>query len=290
MRIFDTAVKAAQILLVEDNPGDAKLVEVNLRKLHAATALHIAPTAESALMWLEGAPECERHPDLILLDLNLPGMGGFDFLETIKADTRFSDIPVLVFTSSDSPADVQRAREMAADEYLVKPAMPADLAALLQGVEKRWLNRPPGAPEEPDLRPPEHAGRLLEAGTVRVLLVEDNAPLARLLELELRRVRGARFLFRHVESLETAVERLREEPFDIVLLDLSLPDSCGLDTVIAMRKRIPATLPIVVLTARIDEQIKQEVLGAGAAGFLVKGQAAPEQVAALIRRVVDGGA
>jgi DNA-binding NtrC family response regulator len=106
---------------------------------------------------------------------------------------------------------------------------------------------------------------------IKVLLVEDNPGDARLLEEDLREVPGEEFELTHVERMEEASDRLREEEYDVVLLDLSLPDSSGLDTVKRTFSEAP-TMPIVVLTGMDDESLGLSAVREGAQDYLVKGQ------------------
>lgn len=106
---------------------------------------------------------------------------------------------------------------------------------------------------------------------IKVLLVEDNSGDAYLLEEDLRDVPGQEFDLTHVECLDEASARLRQEEYDVVLLDLSLPDSSGLDTVKRAYSEAP-TVPIVVLTGRDDEALGLSAVHEGAQDYLVKGQ------------------
>src|SRR5947207_2996005 len=98
---------------------------------------------------------------------------------------------------------------------------------------------------------------------MRVLLVEDNADDADLLRRTLGEVTSTMFDLAHVERLEEALKRVREENFDAVLLDLSLPDSQGLDTITKAAMAAPS-LPIVVLTGLDDENVGLEAVRKGA--------------------------
>ncbi len=106
---------------------------------------------------------------------------------------------------------------------------------------------------------------------VRVLLVEDNAGDARLLQAVLAEAGATEFELTRVERLGDALKRLAEEPFGVVLLDLSLPDSWGLDTVARTREEAPH-LPIVVLTGSDDDALAARALQAGAQDYIPKGQ------------------
>ena len=93
-------------------------------------------------------------------------------------------------------------------------------------------------------------------GTIQILLVEDNAGDARLLREALRDAQGLPFELTHVERLDDAIQRLKSRPFDVLLLDLSLPDSQGTDTVKRMTALSPH-LPVVVLTGEQEEGLEE---------------------------------
>jgi len=98
------------ILLVEDNPADARLAQEALRDTGGPHALHHVQRGDEALTYLRraGGHEAASRPDLILLDLNLPGMGGHDVLAALKSDPELRRIPVIVLSSSQADQDVLR--------------------------------------------------------------------------------------------------------------------------------------------------------------------------------------
>jgi two-component system response regulator len=113
-----------KILLVEDDTGDQKLIKNSLAEQKIGNRLFIVETAEDALDYLEASKggDAERpKPDLILLDLNLPGMGGKEFLKRIKADDEFGTIPVVILTTSDSEQDILDSYKLHASGYIKKP-------------------------------------------------------------------------------------------------------------------------------------------------------------------------
>ncbi len=107
--------------------------------------------------------------------------------------------------------------------------------------------------------------------TIRILLVEDNSGDVRLLRVYLADAGASRFELTHAEALTEALARLKGAAFDVVLLDLSLPDSSGLETVERVRAAAP-TLPIVVLSGLDDEETAVEAVKHGAQDYLVKGR------------------
>ncbi len=106
---------------------------------------------------------------------------------------------------------------------------------------------------------------------ITILLVEDNSADARLVQIALANAKGARFDVSHVERLSQALHKLGGPVFDAILLDLSLPDSHGLDTVNQVRAAAPET-PIVVLSGLADEEQALAAVKCGAQDYLVKGQ------------------
>jgi two-component system, chemotaxis family, response regulator Rcp1 len=112
-----------EILLVEDNEGDVEMTQRAFRDREGACNISVADNGRVAIDFLHkkenfaGAPT----PHLILLDLNMPCLDGKGFLETIKQESQFKAIPVVVLTSSQSPADIRDCYERHASVYVVKP-------------------------------------------------------------------------------------------------------------------------------------------------------------------------
>jgi len=123
-------------------------------------------------------------------------------------------------------------------------------------------------------------------GRIRTLLVEDNQGDARLLQLFLTESRAARFDITHVDRLAPAVVLLKEQEFDVVLLDLSLPDAKGVDTVVRTHAAARGT-PIVVMTALDDEETAVEAVKLGAQDYLVKGRIDTSLVARSVRHAIE---
>ncbi len=130
------------VLLVEDDPSDQKLVKVSLRKQRLANELHIVGSGEEALDFLygrgkysDGAP----HPDLILLDLNMPGIGGKEFLRRIKEDDDLKNIPVVILTTSDLDTDILDSYNLHASGYVKKPVDMKEFSDVMEIIGKYWF-------------------------------------------------------------------------------------------------------------------------------------------------------
>ncbi|MCL5096855.1 MAG: ATP-binding protein [Candidatus Omnitrophica bacterium] len=128
--------------------------------------------------------------------------------------------------------------------------------------------------------------QLLGNKPIRVLLVEDDAASARLLQARLFKLPMARFELVWTGKLEAALERLNQEPFEAVLLDLSLPDSDGLDTFARVHSQAP-TEPIIVLTGLDDDSTALEAIRLGAQDYWVKGEAGVKTLARIILYAIE---
>lgn len=118
-----------EILVVDDNPQSLKLVRVVLAR--RGYEVHTASDAREALAWLEGAT-----PQLVVLDLQLPGLDGYELARRLKADLRLGAIPIVALTAYAMKGDEERARAAGCDEYVTKPfdteRLPTLIAELLQ--------------------------------------------------------------------------------------------------------------------------------------------------------------
>lgn len=139
-----------QVLLVEDEPADALLIQRALARAGLTSPVRLIEDGEGALDYLLGnAPYQDRElyplPALILLDLKLPRLGGIELLRQLKRMQPMGRIPVIVLTSSAQTEDVERAYELGANSYLVKPARFAEFCDVASQLVGYWLlvNRQP---------------------------------------------------------------------------------------------------------------------------------------------------
>jgi CheY-like chemotaxis protein len=131
-----------EILLVEDNPGDARLALEALRDGKFTNHLSVVEDGTSALQHLrrEGKHHDAQRPDLVLLDLNLPGKDGREVLSEMKADPDLRRIPVVILTTSDAEADVLKSYDLYANCYIVKPVDLTQFVNVVRGIEDFWMS------------------------------------------------------------------------------------------------------------------------------------------------------
>lgn len=133
-------MQPCHLLLVEDNPGDVTLVREALRNTGCETS--VVPDGEAALAYVRREPPYENAilPNLILLDLNLPGKDGHAVLRELKAEPEFLSIPILILTNSDDEGDVRNAYDGHANGYLVKPADLDRFISTIRRLSEFWRN------------------------------------------------------------------------------------------------------------------------------------------------------
>ncbi len=152
------------ILLVEDDENDILLIERAFQKAGMRQVLKVAQGGEQAVAYLSGSGACadrERFPFpfMVLLDLKMPGMDGFEVLHWMRSQPTCKRVLVVVLTSSNLQADVDRAYDLGANSYLVKPVGSSEMLNLLQRFEVYWteINRTPSAPSAAQSAYPEPA-------------------------------------------------------------------------------------------------------------------------------------
>jgi two-component system, chemotaxis family, response regulator Rcp1 len=130
-----------QILLVEDSLSDAELTMDALRSARVINRVRRVVDGVEALRYLrhEGEHAAAPHPDLIMLDLNLPRMNGYELLEQIKADPVLCTIPVIILTTSHAERDILRSYQLHANCYVTKPVNLQEFLDVVQDVGNFWL-------------------------------------------------------------------------------------------------------------------------------------------------------
>lgn len=134
--------RVVEILLVEDNPGDAKLVLEVLAESATLARVHHVEDGASAVAFLrrENGHAQAPRPDLIVLDLNLPRLDGREVLRTIKGDAGLKDIAVVVFSSSSAESDMLGCYRAGASAYVAKPTELDEFIAAVRSFDRFWLN------------------------------------------------------------------------------------------------------------------------------------------------------
>ena len=135
--------KPYRVLVVEDDPDHLALIQIAFARLDTNARIHATRSAEEAIAFLEGPwPDADygrsHLPDLIVLDINMPGIGGLGFLEWYSERPLSTEIPVVVFSSAGDPDLVRQCFALGAREFKQKPADFSELVPIVQRVLDRW--------------------------------------------------------------------------------------------------------------------------------------------------------
>ncbi len=252
---MDSRERGKRILVVEDNPKNMKLVTDLL-----AYRGHRVLTAVDGESGIEKA--VREVPDLILMDIQLPGLDGLSATARLKSDDRTASIPVLAVTAHALRGDSRKIRLAGCDGYITKPIRTREFIRI---VEEALRIEPSKEKNEKSMPAPEME-ETKTGGTV--LAVDDEDRNRRLIEATLSPL-GIRVV--QAASGEEALRVIAEDPPDLVLLDLMMPGMDGLETARRIRANAETRhLPIVLLTAFADAERKLQGIEAGCDDFIAK--------------------
>jgi CheY-like chemotaxis protein len=132
-----------EVLLVEDSPGDVRLTQEAFREANGAIHLHVASDGVEAMAFLrrQGPHFAAPRPHLILLDLNLPKMGGREVLAHIKEDEELKTIPTVILTTSEAESDIVSSYQLQANCYLTKPVQLDEFEVIVKSINDFWLTK-----------------------------------------------------------------------------------------------------------------------------------------------------
>jgi CheY-like chemotaxis protein len=248
-------------LVVDDNLTNRRVLERMLAGWGMKPT--VAESGQQALASLTRAMEIHQPFALVLTDANMPEMDGFQLAEEIRKNPHLSRAPIMMLTSGGQRGDAARCRELGLAGYLTKPVGQAELLdAVLRVTGSQGSIEKPALVTRHSLRE--------EGRPLHILLAEDN-PVNQML--------ASRVLEKHGHSVATAangrlaLERLENESFDLVLMDIQMPEIDGLAATAAIRKKEAGTgfhLPVVAMTAHAMQGDKERCLAAGMDGYISK--------------------
>jgi len=253
-----------KVLVVDDNRTNRRILEGMLSRWGMEP--HCAEDGEGALAELSAALKAGNPYLLILTDRHMPKMDGFAFIESVRQRTALSAAMIVMLTSAGHRGDAARCQELGVAGYLLKPIRQTELRAAIARVlaEKEQETR-----SHLVTRYSVQGAGEADA-SLCVLLAEDNAVnqklAARLLEKRGHRVKVA-------NNGREALEALRKEKFDLVLMDVQMPEMDGFEATAAIREREKGSLerqPVIALTAHAMKGDREKCLAAGMDGYLTK--------------------
>jgi len=255
-------LRDVSVLIVDDNATNRVILKEMLVGWRM-TAIE-ADSGRSALALLKRAAAEGRAFSLILLDAQMPEVDGFQVAEQIKQDPQMATSPLIMLTSAGFRGDAARCRELGIQAYLPKPVKGSDLLQAIQTV----LSSPGRTKPAPALVTLHslREGR----GHLKILLAEDNR-VNQVLAVRLLEKRGYTVVL--VETGKAAVEAWQNESFDLILMDVQMPEMDGLEATASVREREKNTgkhIPIVAMSAHAMAGDKERCLQAGMDAYLSK--------------------
>jgi PAS domain S-box-containing protein len=229
------------VLIVDDNSTNRRILANTLRLWGMKP--HIEIGAEAGLRALQEASDQGSSFALVLSDVQMPGMDGFSFVEKIRENPKFAGQVVILLSSGRQPGDGNRARELGVACQLSKPIARAELLVAIQ----RTMGSPAPQAKKSLITssPAHHRGKEV----MRILLAEDN-PVNQRVAVRILEKNGYQVIV--AGNGREALAALDREDFDLVLMDVQMPEMGGLETTAAIREREKSTgghVPIVAMTA-----------------------------------------
>jgi len=248
------------VLVVDDNATNRRILSGNL-KFWGATPVEVAG-AEEALRRMEHATREGEPFRLVLLDVVMPGVDGFELAERIRARFTSPEPGVIILTSSDRPEDIARCRRLGIRRYLIKPLKQVDLLEAILFVLGTLHDLPTPEPA------PEIAPSTVQP--LRLVLAEDNLVNQRLATRLLEKLGHS---VQVIENGQQAIDATARASFDALLMDVQMPVMDGLTAARHIRERERASdrrLPIIALTAFAMKGDKERCLAAGYDAYVTK--------------------
>jgi len=249
-----------RLLVVDDNETNRRIVRDMLGA--EGMAVHEAPRADAGLEALRRAARAGTPYDLAILDAQMPDRDGFELATAVRADRALKATRLLILTSAGQKGDGERCRKLGIQAYLTKPIARADLVEAVGTV----LAGTASAPGEVDLVTRHSIAESRHA--LRILLAEDN-PVNQQVATAMLLKRGHQVDV--VGNGREAVAAVAQESYDLVLMDIQMPEMDGFEATEKIRA-LPQgrTLPIIALTAHALSGERERCLARGMTGYLAK--------------------
>ncbi|HUE69470.1 MAG TPA: response regulator [Pirellulaceae bacterium] len=259
-----TAIRGTRCLVVDDNATNRRILDEILESWDMLPTC--ADSGASALAALRAGVEAGQRFELVLTDINMPGMDGFSLIEQMRADPELAESIVIILTSGDRPNDTGRAEKLGVSQRLLKPVKQSELFDAIAASLGMTVS-------EPETAAVEEAPAAVRP--LKILLAEDSLVNQRL---------AVGLLERHHHQIivanngQEAIDALAREPFDLVLMDLQMPELDGLEATRRIRAREqqpgdgdrPAHVPIIAMTAHALKGDRERCLAAGMDEYVSK--------------------
>jgi two-component system, sensor histidine kinase and response regulator len=255
-------LRGIRALVLDDNDTNRRILESFLARMDME-AVGVR-TGKEALEILEGSHRAGEPLEMLITDVHMPGMDGFEVARRIREDERFNDLVIVTITSAGRPGDGALCEQLGIASYLLKPITPTELrdAIQLTLARDRRVQSQSGLVTRHSLR---------EAWqSLRVLLAEDNQVNQRLAQAILERL-GHRVT--HAKTGREVLALWERETFDLILMDIQMPEMGGVEAAAIIRERETERgghIPIVAMTAHAMAGDRERFLAAGMDEYISK--------------------
>ena len=250
-----SGLKDIKVMIIDDNE-DARMILESCCHQAAMNFICTAASAKSALEWLEGNPET---PDLILCDILMPEMDGREFAKKLRGDGRYDNVKLIAITTCAFGGEGENCREAGFDAYLPKPVFKRELFNTLRTV----VGSKPGTGQIIT----RHIADELSLKGIRVLLVEDNAINIKVFDNFLKKF-GCDFDVAF--NGQEAIEKINENKYDVVFMDVQMPVMGGIEAIELIRKDVDKDIPVIALTAAAMKGDYEQCIASGMNDYLSK--------------------
>jgi CheY-like chemotaxis protein len=254
-------LRGVRVLIVDDNVTYRRILEELLSKWEMIPSCAVG--AGEALAMVQQALADGEPYRLVLTDSQMPGTDGFGLAEQLRRDQKFNSAIIMMLTSGDRLGDIERCKSLGIELYIRKPAKQSELFEALSGTILQQV-------QTIESQKPGFAERIRRFGPLRVLLAEDSV-LNQKLIVRLLEKHGCTVKVAH--NGREALVALDSEPFDIVLMDVQMPEMDGLEATKEIRCREGLTgrhIPIIALTANAMKGDRDRCLDAGMDEYVPK--------------------
>ncbi|MFH1673518.1 MAG: response regulator [Pseudomonadota bacterium] len=273
--IYEGAIVSKELLITDDDPIVVRELRTILKDENYW--LRFAFNGSESLRHIE-----ERVPDLILLDLQMPEMDGFQVLEKLEANENYRNIPIIILTALDVTKEEKARFGANVKGVIVKGGI--DKASLIDQIRGILYGRKP-LPEKTERAKPVHRKRKKASPPFKILIVEDNQDNMILIRETLR---PSGYVICTAEDGEKGVEIAQKELPDLILMDIQMPGMSGLEAGKKIREiESLKDVPVIALTARAMTGEREAILEAGLDDYLAK-PVSPKDLIGKVREWLSG--
>lgn len=255
------------IILVEDEETLTNIMRAKLER--AGFRVTLAGNGEEGLSQIRS-----QNPDLVLLDMMLPVLNGFDLLETLRREGILPALPVIVISNSGQPVELERIKRLGVRDYLIKINFSPE--EVLQKVEQvlslEDQIRPAKIPQEQKTK-------------ANVLIVEDDMILVNLLQ---RKFSQDNYMVFTAPNVSEARQVLKSGPVDIILLDIVFPDMDGFTFLAELKAgKEFAHIPVIIISNLGQKEEIEKGIKIGAVDYVIKANTFPNEILEKVKDVLQ---